>query len=529
MEFYDIQLQGIPVYGILLAITCVCALVFAHANANDSNKGRKPPPEPAGAWPLIGHLHLLRADKLHRTLGDMADKYGPAFALKLGIHSSTLVISSWEVAKECFTTHDKIFATRPRSLAVKLMGYDHAMFGFSSYGPYWREIRKIAMVELLSTRRLDMLRHVRDTEINFFIKELYEKWKGNGGQVPVLAEMKERFGDMAMNIIVRMVAGKRYFGSEASNNNEESRRCQKAMGDFMYLVGLFTISDAIPVLSWLDTLQGYTGKMKQTAKEIDFVLGSWLEEHRRKRLAGVSIKEQEQDFIHVMLSVMDGGNSSGLDTDTVVKATCLSLILGGNDTTVITLTWALSLLLNNRHVLRRAQDELDIHVGRHRQVDEADVKDLIYLQAIVKETLRLYPALPLSAPREAMEDCTVAGFHVPAGTRLFVNLWKMHRDPSIWSDPLEFQPERFLGKHVDLDVRGQDYEFIPFGSGRRLCPGITFALQVLPLTLARLLHGFELGTISDLQVDMTESSGLTVPKATPLEVTLSPRLPSILY
>jgi len=203
--------------------------------------------------------------------------------------------------------------------------------------------------------------------------------------------------------------------------------------------------------------------------------------------------------------------------------------LGGSDTTAIALIWTLALLLNNRNMLKKAQDELDTHVGKHRQVAETDIKNLVYLQAIVKETFRLHQPAPLSGPREAMEDCTVAGFHFPAGTRLLVNLWKLHRDPNIWANPLEFQPERFLKEHANLDVRGQDFEFTPFGSGRRMCPAVSFAVQVVHLTLARLLHGFELRTVSDTPVDMTESPGLAVPKATPLEVVLRPRLPSIAY
>ena len=206
-----------------------------------------------------------------------------------------------------------------------------------------------------------------------------------------------------------------------------------------------------------------------------------------------------------------------------------NLILAGNDTTSITLTWALSLLLNNRHALKKAQAELEIHVGKHRQVDGSDIKNLVYLQAIVKETLRLYPPGPLSVPHEAMEDCTVAGFHIQAGTRLLVNLWKLHRDPRVWLDPLEFQPERFLTKHAGLDVRGKNYELLPFGSGRRVCPGISFALELTHLALARLLHGFELGVVADSPVDMTEGPGLSAPKATPLEVTIVPRLPFELY
>ena len=206
-----------------------------------------------------------------------------------------------------------------------------------------------------------------------------------------------------------------------------------------------------------------------------------------------------------------------------------ALILGGSDTSSGTLTWAISLLLNNRQVLKKAQEELDQNVGLNRQVEESDIKNLVYLQAVIKETLRLYPAGPLLGPRESLEDCTVAGYHVPARTRLIVNLWKIHRDPRIWEEPSAFRPERFLTSHAFVDVRGQNFELIPFGSGRRSCPGMSFALQVLHLTLARLLQAFEFGTPSNQAIDMTESPGLTIPKATPLEVLLIPRLAAELY
>lgn len=152
---------------------------------------------------------------------------------------------------------------------------------------------------------------------------------------------------------------------------------------------------------------------------------------------------------------------------------------------ICALTWALSLLLINRHVLlEKAQAELEIHVGRNRQVDGSDIKKLVYLQAIVKEALRLYPPAPISVPHEAMEDCSVAGLHIQVGISLLVNLWKMHPDPRIWSNPLDFRPERFLTENLSLDVRGQNYEFLPFGSGRRISAGISFAQEMMHLTLA---------------------------------------------
>ncbi|GMP48295.1 hypothetical protein CsSME_00015695 [Camellia sinensis var. sinensis] len=525
MESY-LQLQALTVLGLVFIVVCLNMIM---AKSKLHKKRDRTPPEPAGAWPLIGHLRLLGANKLlHRTLGAMADNYGPAFSIRLGIKQA-LVVSSWEVAKECFTTNDKIFSTRPKSLALKLMAYDHAVLGFAPYGPYWRDLRKLAMIELLSSHRLEILKHVWDSEVNFFMKEVYEQWVGKGSRKPVLVEMKEKFEDLVMKIMLRIVNRNYRYADNSRSSKEELRRFQKALGDLTHLMGLLLISDAIPFLGWFDVLNGYRGKMKRSAREVDDVLGSWVEEHRQKRVAG-SIDEGERDFIDVLISAMEESQlSHGHDTDTVIKATCLSMILGGNDTTGVALTWAISLLLNNRHVLKKAQDELDIHVGKNRQVDESDIKNLVYLQAIVKETLRLYPTLPLSVPREAMEDCTVAGFHIPAGTRLLVNLWKLHRDPNIWSNPLDFQPERFLVDQIDLDVKGHHFEFIPFGSGRRICPGISFALQVMHLTLARLLHGFELGRVSDLEVNMTESPGMTAPKATPVEARLTPRLSSALY
>lgn len=206
------------------------------------------------------------------------------------------------------------------------------------------------------------------------------------------------------------------------------------------------------------------------------------------------------------------------------------MISGGSDTISVMLIWALSLLLNNRHVLKRAQEELDTHVGKERRVDESDIKNLIYLQAIVKETFRLYPAGPLGGTREFTEDCHVAGYHIPKGTWLIVNIWKLHRDPRAWpDDPSEFKPERFLERHKNVDVRGQDFELIPFGAGRRICPGANFGLHMLHLVLASFLHAFEVWTVGDEGVDMSESAGLTNLKATPLDVLVAPRLSPSVY
>lgn len=217
------------------------------------------------------------------------------------------------------------------------------------------------------------------------------------------------------------------------------------------------------------------------------------------------------------------------DTIDLLLLILQNLILGG-DAVKVTLTWALALLLNNPHELQKAQDELNNCIGKDRQVDESDIRNLINLQAIIKETLRLYPPSPIIALRAAMEDCTFSnGYHIPAGTRLMINAWKIQRDDHIWPDPERFCPERFMTSHKDIELRGQNFELIPFGSGRRSCPGASLALQVIHFTLARFLHSFEIAKPSSDNVDMTESLGLTNLKATPLQILLTPRLDARFY
>ncbi|XVE94790.1 hypothetical protein REPUB_Repub02eG0039700 [Reevesia pubescens] len=520
-----------PVIGMAgaFAFLLFCYLLFTLMIKQKSSK--KKAPEVSGGRPFLGHLHLLGGPKpAHITLGNLADTYGPIFTVRLGMHP-TLIVSNWEIAKECFTTNDKVFVNRPRSLAGEVMGYNYAMFGFSPYGAYWRHVRKIATVEVLSNYRLEKLKHIRESEVRTSIKQLYElavKGRSNNSSEKVVVEMKRWFWTLNINMVFKMVIGKRYSEVETSHGKDENERRRKAIRGVFELTGTFTVADSIPYLRWLD-IGGHEKAMKKTAKELDQMLEECLEEHRQKRNSGQSDGEHN-DFMDMMLSLLkDAGNLPSYDADTINKATCLAIILGGTDTNTVTITWALSLLLNHRDVLKKAQHELDSYVGKERLVNESDIKNLVYLQAIIKETTRLYPAAPLSVPYESIEDCITGGYFIPAGTRLLVNIPKIHRDPKVWSNPDKFQPERFLTTHKHFDVRGQNYEFIPFGNGRRVCPGISFALQVLHLSLASLLQAFEITTLFDEPVDMVEGAGLTNLKASPLEVIFTPRLPPHLY
>ncbi|KAF2284548.1 hypothetical protein GH714_026386 [Hevea brasiliensis] len=320
---------------------------------------------------------------------------------------------------------------------------------------------------------------------------------------------------------------KRYFEGDNNGHDEKGRPIGEVMREFMYFAGASVPSDLIPFLGWTEFMYGSVKSMKKINKELDSIIDAWVQEHELRRLNGEV--ETKQDFIDVLLSAVQDDSQFGNSRETVIKATIMTLIVGGSDTTSITMIWMLANLLNNRRELQLAQEEIDQKVGRDRPVEESDVENLVYLKAIIKETLRLYPAGPLAVPREAMEDCTLCGYHIPKGTRFLTNLWKLHRDASVWPNPEEFKPDRFLTTHTHVDLLGQNFELVPFGSGRRSCPGLNFALQVVQLGMARLLQGFNFTTPNNEPVDMTESLTLSLCKETPLEVMLTPRLAPELY
>lgn len=485
-------------------------------------------PEPPGAWPLIGHLPLLGGKlPVFRTLGAIADEHGPIFKIRFGTKRA-VVVSSWEIMREVLATNHLVWLNRPSSGASSHLAYGPALFGFSSYGPYWREVRKVVSLELLSNRGLDLFAGVRASEVGTAINELHSLCTNSAAKV----DMSEWFSSLAMNTTIRMMSGKRYSAVKGRNDcDEEFRRFGEAIDEFLHLAGSFLVSDFVPCTEWLD-LGGTLKRMKRNAEVLDQIMSGWVEEHRLSGggSGGDGLRE-ERDVIDALLSLVGGDVDSmyhGQKSEIVVKGTVLNLVVGSVDTTSVTLTWALSLLVNHSQVLRRAQEELDLQIGRESWVQESDTKKLVYLQAIIMETMRLYPAGPLIA-REAIEDCRLAGYNLPKGTMLFLNFWRLHRDSRIWQEPDEFKPERFLSAHVDVDVRGKQFEYLPFSSGRRACPGNSLAMRMLFLTLARVLQGFNITTPTNEPVDMREGLSLTLPKVTPLEVILSPRLSDELY
>ncbi|XP_031405056.1 cytochrome P450 CYP82D47-like [Punica granatum] len=530
----------ITIFALFMSILYITSLITRKGESTKTQSAgdvtKMMAPDAGGSWPLFGHLHLLGGPcPTHLVLAQMADKCGPIFTIRLGLRRA-VVVNSWELAKECLTSNDRALATRPKTLSSEILTYNYAMVAFSPYSPYWRRVRKISTLELLSTHRISLLRQVRESEVLALVRDIYQEYRRkNASSISdsraepaslLHVDMERWFRDISMNLMFRMIVGKRFH--DDAEGDEEGR---KALGDWMELMGRFVVSDGLPFLRWLD-LGGHEKAMKKTAKKLDLMAQRWLDEHKaRRNLDGeAGAVKSEKDFMDVLLSILDGNAEIGsYDSDTINKAMCLTMILAGIDTTTVTMTWATSLLLNNKEALKKVQQELDTQIGRDRQVNELDLKNLPYLQSVIKETLRLYPPGPLSIPHEAIEDCNISGYFVAKGTQLILNLYKIQRDPHVWPDPSEFRPERFLTTHKDVEVRGQNFEFIPFGSGRRMCPGISLGLQVIGLPLASFLHAFIVQTPGGEAVDMQEAMGLTNLKATPLEVLATPRVPECVY
>ncbi|CAL1372558.1 unnamed protein product [Linum trigynum] len=532
--------------SVLFALSGVLFLLFlCRLAVNPSNRKNKPLqiPEIPGSLPFIGHLHLLGGkDMLARKLAAFADKHGSMFTIRLGSYP-TVVVSDFESMKDCFVKNDRALAARPPSTQGRILGNNFAVFGFASYGEYWRNVKKLIITEVLSLPRIKALRHVQVSEVDVLLRDLHLQCSRNNSSsqlvdddhhhaaaVVVISDWLQNF---VLNIITRMVAGKKYFDNLADSVGQVAHGGGRPVGElireFMDVNGSLVLSDLIPILGWID-VKGMKKAMRRISKELDVIVDGWIEEHKVKRnKLGENLVPE--DFIDVMLSVVDDNfdPSAKHDKETIVKSTAMAVIIAAADTTSVTLTWMLSNLLNNRRAMAALKQEMDEKVGKDRIVQDSDLENLTYLHAVIRETLRMHPAGPISVPRVASEDITIRGYHVPKGTRFFANFWKLHRNPEMFPEPDEFRPERFHDKEVKVDIYGRDFEYLPFGTGRRSCPGMNFGMQVVQLTAARLIQAFDFGTPFDLPVDMTEADSTTLAKEKPLEVVLTPRLSPELY
>ncbi|KDP41667.1 hypothetical protein JCGZ_16074 [Jatropha curcas] len=498
---------------VLVLVPVLLFVLAAKFSFQKLKRSKKFPPSPP-ARPVIGHLHMLK-QPIHRTLHQLSEKYGDILFLRYGTRK-VLLISSPSAAEECFTRNDIIFANRPRSLAGKYLNYDSTTMGFSSYGDHWRNLRRLTTIELFSTSRATMFSGIRTEEVRLLLKQLFQ----DSRKEPAKVALTSKFLELTFNNIMRMIAGKRYYGKNVMDQGGEF--LQDIIKEMEALRGSSNLNDYFPVLQWVD-YQGVEKRMQKLMKKMDNFLQQLIDEHMKTRgdsfppvnLSAASNQKKHTTLIDVMLSLKE--TEPEFYTDQTIKGVILSTLTAGSQTSAATLDWAISLLLNHPEVMQKAFAEIEAVVGMERLLDETDIPKLCYLQMIIQETLRLYPPAPLLLPHESSADCTVSGFFVPPGTMLLVNTWSMNRNPKLWVEPTKFLPERFNGGE------GEGYKFLPFGAGRRACPGAGLAKRVVSITLAALIQSFEWEKFGKEEMNMEEGTGLTMPKVIPLEAMCRPR------
>ncbi|XP_014495543.1 3,9-dihydroxypterocarpan 6A-monooxygenase [Vigna radiata var. radiata] len=484
-----------------LAFLVLTLLFKSLGTLRTKNGSVRPPPTPP-SLPIIGHLHLV-GSVVPKSFQVLARQYGPLIQLHLGA-STCVVVSNAQVAKEVMKTHDLNFCNRPQFGSANNFLYKGSSFVTVPYGPYWRFIKKLCVTQLLSTTQLGRFRHIREQEIHKLLKSLAE-CSSEGRDTDLSRELT----GLTNNILCRMAM------STTCLDNVDAEDILGLVREFMHLGAKLSMGEVLGPLGKFD-LFGYGKKLARVVGKFDRVLERILEEHEVEN-------SERGDMMDILLRVHKDPNAEMRLKRNDIKAFFLDIFLAGTDTSSTASQWAMAEIMNNPGVLRKVRAEIDAVVGSSRLVTESDLPDLRYLQAVVKEVLRLHPTAPF-ALRQSAEDCTINGYGIKGQTRTLINVYAIMRDPEAWVNPEEFIPERFLedsdgmkgGAEGITTMNGGDFRYLPFGSGRRGCPGSSLALTVIQVTVASLIQCFEWKTKGGERVCLEEGSSFSTGLAKPL-------------
>ncbi|CAI0450218.1 unnamed protein product [Linum tenue] len=485
LEYFSAAIPSTTVITTLIILGSISILLLllrnksaAAISTRSHSAGKLPPP---GPWklPVIGNIHQLIGGGLpHHVLRELAHKHGP--------HAKA---------------HDLSFASRPRLLLGDVVLYGARDIGLAPYGPYWRQMRKICVVELLSSRRVLSLRPVRESEASKLVAAVISAAAGGAA-----VDVSRLLLTSTSSLIFRAAFGM------AVDDDKEAEFMEIVSG-LCEAMGGFAVSDLFPSVKFLPALTGFRSRLTELHLAADGMLEDIIDEHkaRRRNTAAAADRNYSEDLVDVFLNLQeDGGELEFPLTIESIKAVILDIFLAGIETTSTTVEWTMSELIRHPGAMQRAHDEVR-KTFRGGVVDEEGLHNLAYLDSVIQESLRLHPPLPLLLPREARERAEVLGYEIPSGTKVIINAWAIGRDPRFWQEADKFVPERFTDR--PSDYTGNNLEFIPFSSGRRMCPGMSFGWSAVKLTLANMLYHFDWKLPSGItheNLDMTECFGAGV-------------------
>ncbi|XP_010552475.1 PREDICTED: cytochrome P450 83A1-like [Tarenaya hassleriana] len=491
-------------------ISLTTTLVFAATLAffllrNPKMKRHRLPPGPKGL-PIIGNLLMIQKVNPQRFLYNLSKTYGPILSYKLGARK-TVVISSAELAEELLKTRDLDFVNRPEQRAQVFLTYEARDMAFQNYNVYHKEMKKMSILHLFSPSRVASFRYIREQETRRSMDKVSEA----AGRLRAV-DISELMVTYTNSVVCRQAFGK--------NHNEDDVQMKRFIGILGRIQGLWGttfFSDLFPFCTFVDDITGLTAYMKETFRLQD----AYLQELVDEALDPNRSKPETESMIDLLMEMYrDQPFFSTKFTLENVKAMILDMMVAGTDSAAAVVVWGLTYLMKCPEVMDKAQAELRDLVGNRGFVTEDDISKLPYFKALVKETLRIEPVIPLLSPRTCVEDSEIGGYDIPAGTTVNVNIWALTRDEKLWGeDPQEFRPERFLEEKNGVDFKGNDFELIPFGSGRRMCPAVNLAAAMLELPYANLLYKYNFKLPYDLKpedIDMDVKIGIAMPKAEPL-------------
>ncbi|KAL7605157.1 cytochrome P450 Tp9025 [Lactuca sativa] len=483
---------------ILMISSFILSIYYIFNRKPKSSKPLNLPPGPP-KLPIIGNLYQIGLALPHRAFLDLSKKYGPIMSLQLG-QISMVVVSSPRLAEEVLKNHDLALASRPYALLADILLYGGIDIAFGRYSDYWRQMKKIVTMELLSVKKVQSFMGFRATEIDRFT-EVVQSCVGK----PV--HIRKRVMKMNNTVVCKCL-----FGNDCRQQDVLIELAEQVVA----LSSGYYVADLFPTLTFLSTISGMKSRLTKIHKSLDNIFDEIFEERRIRRQ---TVGPTEDDLIDVLFNIKERGGLRFPVTDNNIKAIFLNMLIGGTDTSVVTIEWAMTELMRNPDVMMKAQAEVREAFKGEKTIAETELHKLVYLKHIIKETLRLHITIPLLLPRECRQQVKIGGYDIPVKMKVVVNGLACGTDPEYWDDAQTFKPERF--ENTSYDFFGTSFEYIPFGSGRRICPGIAFGLVSIELTLARLLYHFNWqlpNGLSPKDIDMTESHGVTAIKKDSLEV-----------